>query len=292
MTALRPGRHVVVVLQGGIGNQLFQLCAGAAIQKRTGYPVFYDCDLGFRNDPSGRQFELAHLIPSEQRADPIPPGRMWRNPLLERLAVTVEHGLMFRRGKSSLPLPLTEGLVRWWPTSEVVCRSCFQLLDYVDSETVERIRDAMNVRTGAASTEVAVHFRLSRELNRHGETMREHAGTVLGMDFYRKALRRVRAEIEGAYFRVFSDSGLIPENVFQPEDIVLLDHPLQGEPPSHTLGRMARCGHLVIANSTFSWWAAYLASGEGKRVYAPQDWRFNNRAPAQQGIFPGSWHRI
>lgn len=292
MKVLSSERRVILILQGGIGNQLFQLCAGETIRKRTGYDVVYDCNIGFRSDPSGRQFELAHLIPPERQANPAPAGRRWRNPLQERLAVAVEQRLMFPRGISSLPLAAALGMVRWWPASEVVCRGCFQLLEYVDLETVQRIRTAMELRSGAFSREVAVHLRLARDLDRHGEKMPQHAGTVLGMSYYRHALAVVRADIPGARFRVFSDSGRIPGNLFEPGDKVVLDEPLQDEAPSQTLNRMARSGHFVIANSTFSWWAAYLGSAEGKRVFVPQDWLFKNQAPAQRGIFPDGWRRI
>jgi hypothetical protein len=291
VSAIQSGRRVVLVLQGGIGNQLFQLCAGETIRKKTGYEVFYDCDIGFRNDPSRRQFELAHVIPPQQRTSAVPGAGMWRSSLQERLCVTVER-LMFRRGICSLPLPAALGMVRWWPASEVVCRSCFQLLDYVHPETVERIRGSMSIRPSGTSSEVAVHFRLARDRNRNGERMKEHAGTVLDMDYYRQALRKIRAEFGCACFRVFSDSGVIPENVFEPGDTVLLDRPLQDEAPSLTLSRMAHCGHFVIANSTFGWWAAYLCEAKEKRVYVPQDWRFNSKAPAQRGIFPTGWRRI
>jgi hypothetical protein len=290
VNASHLGRHVVVILQGGLGNQLFQLCAGEAIRRRTGYPVFYDCEIGFRNDLCGRQFELAQVIPAEHRASKAPGEAVWRSSLHERLCVTVER-LMFKRGVCSLPLQAALGMVRWWPASEVVCRGCFQLLNYVDPETVERIRRAMNVRPSGGSSEVAVHFRLARDLNRKGERMKEYAGTVLGMDYYRRALRKIRAEFGNTCFRVFSDSGTIPEDIFEPGDTVVLDEPLQSEAPSVTLSRMAQCRHFVIANSTFGWWAAYLGEADPKRVYVPRDWWFHHNAPAQRGIFPAGWHR-
>lgn len=83
--------------------------------------------------------------------------------------------------------------------------------------------------------------------------MPQHAGTVLGLAYYREALRKVPAELGAVRFHVFSDTSTIPENVFEPGDKVSMDQPLQDEPPSQTLSRMARCRDFVIANRTFSW---------------------------------------
>jgi hypothetical protein len=288
----RPsGKRVIVVLQGGIGNQLFQLCAGEAILKKTGRPVFYDCELGFRGDSFGRQFELEHLVPAGRRtASPSGTG-MWRTSLQERLEVTLEQAIMFKRGICSLPLKATMAMVGWWPASEVVFRSSFQSLEYVETEIVDRIRKAIHVGASEGTHEVAVHFRLTRDQNRDGRTVSEYSETVLGLGYYREALRKVRGALGPVCFRVFCDTGSIPENVFAPEDTVVLDRPFQNESARLTLGRMARCSHFVIANSTFSWWAAYLGRVEGKLVYAPKEWRFSRRAAIQRGIFPAEWRR-
>lgn len=293
MSSLPSGRRVILVLQGGLGNQLFQLCAGELIRKKTGYAVSYDCDLGFRHDSFGQRFELAHLIPLEHRSAPPPGNGLWRTVFQERLSVTVEQNLMWRRGISSIPLEMTMRMVRWWPASEVVCRSCFQLLGYLDPETVERARTIMGLRHAASpADEVAVHFRRGRHRNQKGDEVPDLCGTILSVDYYREALRRVRAELGLNRFRIFSDTGEIPANVFDPGDTVVLDRPTPQETPSDTLVKMARHRTFIIANSTFSWWAAYLSTAAKKRVYAPKIWQFNDWAPSQKGIFPDEWNRI
>jgi hypothetical protein len=54
---------------------------------------------------------------------------------------------------------------------------------------------------------------------------------------------------------------------------------------------MSLCKHNIIANSSFSWWAAWLNVNPNKIVIAPERW-FNNKSLANQDILPDSWHKI
>ncbi len=292
MSTAPAGRYAVVVLQGGLGNQLFQFCAGETIHYRTGYPVLYDCDLTFQADPFGRQFELARLIPPERRARAHSGGGAWRSTFLERIECAVERHIMWRLGIGALPLSAILPLVNWWPASEVACRGYFQSLDYVNSETAEQIRRTMNLPLENLSSDVAVHFRLARNRYVTGAEAPEHSETLLGLDYYRESVRQIRSHLGAIRFRIFSDLNVVPEGVFQPGDDVVLDRPLQDETSWDALARMANCRHFILGNSTFSWWAAFLSRAEDKRTYAPKDWLFMNGAPSQRGIFPKSWHRV
>jgi hypothetical protein len=54
---------------------------------------------------------------------------------------------------------------------------------------------------------------------------------------------------------------------------------------------MKQCGHLVIANSSFSWWAAWLSENPEKIVIAPQKW-FNEFDADTSDLIPERWIRI
>jgi len=281
------GRRVIVVLQGGLGNQLFQFCAGETIERDTGCPVLYDPDSGFREDPHGRHFELERLIPVERLAGDCSRG----NRLLERMEGAAEHHLLRRLGISSLPRGAVLRIVKWWPASNVICRSHFQLLEYLSPETTGRIRDAMRL-CGEPSNEVAVHFRLLRDRDAHGRPARDHSNTVLPLDYYRRCLHLVRRDCGAIRFRAFSDRGVIPPGVFEAGDEVLPDDPRSSAGAWDTLAAMARCRHFITANSTFSWWAAFLGRSPDKRVYAPKHWMFASGARPQRGIFPEGWQLV
>jgi hypothetical protein len=276
------------MLMGGLGNQLFQYCAGETIRLRTKRNVLYDCDRGFRDDPFGRRFELARLVPPERQAPLTEAKGIWRSPLQERFFVAVENHIMQKRGVCSVPLAASLAWIRWWPGAEIVFRSCFQLLEFVAEETVEQIRESAGLsRWNGEANDVAVHFRRVRSKREQGQAS-QFVGTSLALDYYRGALGLVRSELAPVQFRVYSDVGAIPGSVFSPSDTVSLDED-ENPSPWTTLVRMARCNHFVVANSTFGWWAAYLSRGPGKRVYAPRNWPFTSGRPAQRGIFPHDW---
>jgi hypothetical protein len=54
---------------------------------------------------------------------------------------------------------------------------------------------------------------------------------------------------------------------------------------------MSQCEHHIIANSTFSWWAAWLGTNPGRIVCAPARW-FKDPGHNTRDIYPADWVRI
>jgi hypothetical protein len=54
---------------------------------------------------------------------------------------------------------------------------------------------------------------------------------------------------------------------------------------------MSKCDHNIIANSTFSWWGAWLNENPEKIVFAPKNW-FNDKAYNTKDLIPDSWIKI
>jgi Glycosyl transferase family 11 len=118
---------------------------------------------------------------------------------------------------------------------------------------------------------VSVHIRRGDYVT-SAETARVHGS--LGVEYYRRALHILQGALASPVtVFVFSDNPADAEAVldFVPRDKLV--H-VRGDPgrPWEDMTLMARCRHHVIANSSFSWWGAWLNSSADKIVIAPREW--------------------
>ncbi|HJQ75030.1 MAG TPA: alpha-1,2-fucosyltransferase [Gaiellaceae bacterium] len=290
---------VVVRLTGGLGNQLFQYATARRLALVRAAELVLDVGW-FRYEapdyPAPRPYALdGFRLPA--RLVSLSPATVAR----------WEQGLPARAGRwpsRRIRLPVISQSEDWDVVDERVLDGPADvlLLGYWQSEgyfqdAADTIRDELRPPTApdarfgrlleaiGSSEAVAVHVRrgdyvsVPQVAERHG---------TLPAAYYREAVGLV-AERAGpdAHAFVFSDD---PE--WAQEHLAL-------ELPTTHLGRtawsapvelrlMASCRHHVIANSSFSWWGAWLAERAGQVVVAPKDW-FRDRRTA---IVPPRWLRI
>jgi len=92
----------------------------------------------------------------------------------------------------------------------------------------------------------------------------------IGMSYYQRAFDQITQRVRDPHFFVFSDfPEWARENIRTKAPIEFVEHNQAGK-DYEDFWLMTQCRHFVIANSTFSWWAAWLANPvEEKLVYAP-----------------------
>ena len=66
---------------------------------------------------------------------------------------------------------------------------------------------------------------------------------------------------------------------------------LAGFSAEQDLWLISACQHQIIANSSFSWWGAYLNDYASKIIVAPQPW-FDAKQMAQHDIIPADWNTL
>lgn len=117
---------------------------------------------------------------------------------------------------------------------------------------------------------VSVHIRRGDYLN-----YPEIYGTVT-MDYYKKAMDYLQNRKENIKFYVFTNDVIWARENFAGKNIIVVEDSDELITGNLDMYLMARCKDNIIANSSFSWWAAWLNNHKGKSVIAPKAWEVNN----------------
>ncbi|MGA2914819.1 MAG: alpha-1,2-fucosyltransferase [Sedimentisphaerales bacterium] len=109
--------------------------------------------------------------------------------------------------------------------------------------------------------------------------------------YYYRCIEQVNQEIKQPHFFVFSDDiDWCKSNLRISFPVVFVDHN-QPDKDYEDLRLMSFCRHHIIANSSFSWWGAWLALYMDKIVFAPEKW-FVRDDIKTDGMIPDNWIKI
>ena len=284
---------MIVRLMGGLGNQLFQYATGRALAHRHGVPLKLDrADLGrgrHREYALGPFRVAAEFATAEEVARAYPRtlvgcGRRW----LERL-LPPPRRRYYREPKTRhqalVPLGPDVYLHGYWQTErnfESIAPLLRQELTLGDEHALTELPLA---RLMEGDDSVSLHVRrgdyvsVARSATAHGTCPPE---------YYRAALVAIRASVPHPRVFAFSDD---PDWVRAELrlDARAIHVSGSGLSAAQELVLMSRCRHHVIANSTFSWWGAWLDARPGALVIAPQRWSSRQDRPPD-GLLPLRWH--
>ncbi len=292
---------VIASLIGGLGNQMFQYAAARALADRHNAPLLLDTS-GFEDYPL-RRFELGELkiraeIATPHHLDTIRP-QQFKNKL-GRILSHLESSLR-RPGKirifnersfaydanffeQSPPIYLNGywQSERYFLDSARAIREDFTLKLPLDSACQNVLG---NIKQ---TTSVSLHVRRGDYVT--NTTTAQFHGTC-SLAYYQAAVGYIAAQVTDPHFFVFSDDlDWVGKNLHVPYLTTLVDvnGPDRGVAD---MALMSACQHHIIANSSFSWWGAWLNSAENKIVVAPQRW-FNQASHDTRDLLPESWVKL
>lgn len=137
------------------------------------------------------------------------------------------------------------------------------------------------------SNSVSIHVRRGDYIS-NVDSMRVHG--VCGLDYYKRAIDLLASRYENLTFFVFSDD--LPwarENLSFIKNVFFVGG-ASDKKCAHDIRLMSMCKHHIIANSTFSWWGAWLNDHVNKVVIAPSRWYADGRNVDE--LFPPHWLRV
>ena len=140
----------------------------------------------------------------------------------------------------------------------------------------------------SSSTPVSIHIRRGDYVN-DSHTNSVH-GTC-GLDYYQNAMKLISGRVDKPTFFCFSDDIEWAKNKLHAQyPIIYVDH--NGlDNASEDMRLMSQCKHNIIANSSFSWWGAWLNSNPDKIVIAPTKW-FQKEDYDTRDLIPAGWIRL
>ena len=281
---------VISRLFGGAGNQLFQYAAGRALADHLGTDLVLDSRYVAGSKDRGDCF--GHFQNARfSRDSALPPAKsdgalrygLWRvfgrNPRFIR-----EKGLGFDQGFFDHgPGTYLHG---YWQSQKYFAPILDQLRADLTFTTDLNTQNAdMAAQIADAPAPVSLHVR-------RGDYVVSGSYAACTPDYYRAAADLL-ADTLGqplTCFVISNDPAWARDNLKLGHDTVIVD--LNDEKTGHfDLHLMSLCAHNVIANSTFSWWGAWLNANPDKRVVAPKHW-FAKDALSNPDICPEDWLRL
>lgn len=295
---------IIVNISGGLGNQMFQYAFGKVISIEMNKVVHFSID-SLSSYDSIRRFDLEDafklIVTRAHPQDISEVLNSWRSlPRIRRILARLDNN--FLRG----PHFFTEKNIHLSNPATSIGQSNAYLHGYWQSEDFfsahkSIIREAFQFRSGASieNQKIMMSIRLGLSIGMHvrrgdyvtnSKTNAMHG--VLDVKYYFSAIASLRQRLPTARIFIFTDD---PDWVCTH----MLDKIENSECVNINSGRnsfrdmqlMAMCDHNIVANSSFSWWSAWLNSNPQKIVIAPQRW-FSNQLLSDTFLVPSEWERI
>lgn len=112
------------------------------------------------------------------------------------------------------------------------------------------------------------------------------------MEYYQRCVNELIKKVNNPHFFIFSDDpGWVSENLKLQYPMTIVTHN-QEDQCHEDLRLMSQCKHHIIANSSFSWWGAWLNPRRDKIVFAPKQWYKDLTHNHIEDIIPATWSRL
>ena len=248
-----------LIMGGGLGNQMYQYAFVMALRNK-GHVVTVDTSI-FERSKAHYGYELEKVF---QLKEPVKCNKGTHLLFLRGLYRLHPTSLTYIDGGGYHPEMLVSPkryLYGYWQDSRYFSDIKEDILKVFSFADIDHLN--MSVASEMATCDsVSIHVR-------RGDYA-IFGMPLLGLDYYRKGVAAIKAQIENPKFFIFSDDEEEAKSIADDLGVVYeLINWNKGEDSYKDMFLMSKCKHNIIANSTFSWWAGYLNSNSEKLIIAP-----------------------
>ena len=281
-----PATGLIVKFKGGLGNQMFQY-ALYKIYQQQGKNVTADVSFYITLSSGSRAFSLLDVF---KRTD----IKYSPSTLLFHYEQCVDYGDMLVYQEPELPdtvfdqavLDLNSGIVDGY----------FQSYKYPELVKEELMREFVFFTDKDKNLSELLHKMEQQECVavhvRRGDYkgLESIFGSLWDEEYYEQALKKIKTQVMNPVFYFFSDDIVWTKEHFHEENAIYIESQLFSHYEDwYDMCLMSHCKHNIIANSTFSWWGAWLNQNPDKVVIAPKKWMKDD---VMMDMCPLDWIRL
>lgn len=283
---------IVVYISGGLANKMFQYAFSLRLESE-GYNIYYDLhtyktEFNHEDVSLSDIFHNINMLVCHNTPFKLIGKRDLKSRVLRRFSFKYVFEKKFKYNESFIKRLKDDCCIdglwqdsRYFISVSDKVRNAFQF---------PALQDANNIALAenlSLQNSVAIHLRKG-----DGYSSWNVFKNTCTKEYYDKSIEYISKRVQNPVYYVFTDCPeLIPEFI-ELSDYVLVDwNPKQGHKNYLDMQLMSIAKHNIIANSTYSWWGAWLNFNPTKIVIAPNDW-FNPSLNQKSSIVPDNWIKI
>ncbi|MBN8183049.1 alpha-1,2-fucosyltransferase [Roseibium aggregatum] len=281
---------IIVRITGGLGNQMFQYALGRSLSEISGKNLKLDISAyqtynthNFLLDKLNTRYEIVAQKEVEQI---FGAKKRISIPFISsnKVKIVKEKALSFN--PNIMNVKKDAYFIGYWQSEKYFKNVRSKILEeFQPNEKISKKRKEILNEIKSARSPISVHIR------RGDYVSNIKANNIHGTcepEWYKTAANSIKNYFEDVTYFVFSDDpDWVKRNIRFDQKTILVEPDVDGK-DYEDLYMMAACDGHIIANSTFSWWGAWLNSKSNKRVIAPSRW-FKSQTIKNVDLIPADW---
>lgn len=275
---------IITKISDGFGNQLFMYACGYAISKRLNKKLFLD--ITYLDNNNIRSFELDKFNIFYNKLITTRAVKFYVFRVIIRKLIHFFMRSCFSLFKEKYPYVYDNNILKitnntyiegYWQCEKYFKDYRVDILNMLTPTFKLSVGCQNYIKRVQKNNSVAIHLRRGDYVN---------LGLCLDISYYCKAIGKVKNYISNPVFYVFSDDILYAKKIFNEENGFIFVEYKSENSTIEDLLIMKECKNIIIANSTYSWWAAWLNNNPNKIVIYCKDKRNIN------DFYPNEWISI
>lgn len=268
---------IIVRVTGGLGNQMFQYAMYKSLEKK-GKLVKLDSKSFYETKKEHNGYELERIFdikpnkPTKEDLEKFDENnistllKIKRKLFGDKKFVYDTKEYVFNKDVYKLKNSYLNGYwqsIKYFEGIENDIKKDFRFKNQLDNKNLEILNEIEN------SNSISIHIRRGDYMSPENYNM---YGCIATPTYYKKAIKVIEEKVENPTFFVFSnDMDWVKKNIQINSRVFYIDIN-SGNGSYKDMQLMSNCKHNIIANSSFSWWGAWLNENKNKIVVAPKKW--------------------